>query len=137
MADDRYDELLQLRQQAAHNRLVQGLESQRQANLADYHQAIAENDVNNAAWAESEYRKNTRELLELTGGQAAQEQTPQQPQQQFTAMEMELLKNYPQIAADPRKWAVALAASRNLQLTGHDRNSVEYAQALLHACDIT
>jgi hypothetical protein len=142
MADDRYTEILQWRQEAAHKRLLQGLENQRQANLADYQQAIAEGDTNNAAFAESEYLRHTRELNELTGGQAAQQQQQQapqqaQPQSQFTAMEQELLRDYPQIAADPRKWAVALAASRNLQLTGHDRNSVEYAQALLHACDIT
>jgi hypothetical protein len=139
MADDRYTELLQLRQQAAHQRLVQGLENQRQANLQDYHQAIAENDVNNAAFAESEYLRHTRELAELTGGQAAQqqpEQAPQQPQQQFTEIEQEMLRDYPQLANDPKKWQTALWASRNLQLRGYDRNSPAYAQAILHACDV-
>ena len=135
MTDDRYDHLYQIRQQAAHQRLVQGLENQRQANWQDYQQAIAENDVNNAAWAESEYLRHTRELAELTGGQAAQQQQAP-PQQQFTEIEQELMRNYPQIVRDPVKWQTALAASRNLQLRGYSRDSAEYAQAVLHACDV-
>jgi hypothetical protein len=55
MADDRYDQLLQIRQQAAHQRLVSGLESQQQANYQDYCQAISENNMDAAASAESEY----------------------------------------------------------------------------------
>ena len=47
-----------------------------------------------------------------------------------------MLRDYPQIAADPAKWQTALAASRNLQLRGYDRNSSEYAQAVLHACGV-
>jgi len=141
---DRYDELYQIRQQAAHQRYLQGLQNQAQANLHDYQQAIAENDMNAAAWAESEYYRHARELAEMTGAQAAQQQQPaaqqaqpqQQPQSQFSAMEQEVLRNYPQIVNDPQKWQTALAASRNLQLRGYDRNSPEYAQAILHACDV-
>src|SRR6516225_10656807 len=101
MADDRYDQLYQIRQQAAHQRYVQGLQNQAQANLHDYQQAIAENDMNGAAWAESEYRKNTRELAEMTGGQAAQQQQQQAPQQQqqqqFTEVERQILREFPGI----------------------------------------
>jgi len=151
MADDRYDQLYQIRQQAAHQRYVQGLQNQAQANLHDYQQAIAENDVNAAAWAESEYRKNLRELHEMTGGQAAQQQQQasqqptqaqqqaqpqQQPQQQFTDAERDLLRDYPQIANDPVKWRTALAAANNLILRGYDRNSGEYVAAIAHACDV-
>src|SRR6516225_11124969 len=97
MADDRYDQLYQIRQQAAHQRLVEGLENQRRANWQDYQQAIAENDVNAAAFAESEYRRNTRELAEMTGAQAAQQQARQQqqyapPQQQLSEVEMNILR---------------------------------------------
>jgi hypothetical protein len=46
------------------------------------------------------------------------------------------LKSYPQIASDPQKWQTALAASRNLQLRGYDRNSPEYIQAIAHAYDV-
>src|SRR5262245_15961245 len=139
MPDDRYDELLQLRQQAAHNRLVQGLENQRQANLQDYHQAIAENDVNNAAFAESEYRRNTRELAELTGGQAAQQQAkqapPQQPQQrqqsQLTPKQQQILDRYPAIRNDPKKWAEAQYWDACLRVQGIDPNSDAYASRML------
>jgi hypothetical protein len=147
MADDRYDQLYQIRQQAAHQRYVQGLQNQAQANLHDYQQAIAENDMNAAAFAESEYRKNTRELAEMTGGQAAQQQQQQAPQQQpqqqeqqsqqqLTGAERDLLRDYPQIANDPAKWRTALAAANNLILRGYDRNSGEYVAAIAHACGV-
>jgi len=136
MAD--YDEILQLRQQAAHNRLLQGLQNQLQADLHDYDQAIREGDTNNAAFAESQYLQHTRELNELTGGQAAQQQyaQPQQPQSQFTEAELSLIRDYPAIANDPEKWAVALAAARNLQLMGHSRDSAAYISGIAHACGI-
>jgi len=86
MADDRYDQLLQIqqnRQYAAHQRLVSGLENQRQADWQEYCRAISENNMDAAAFAENEYLKHTRELVEMTGGQAAQaQQAPQQHGQQ-------------------------------------------------------
>ena len=146
MADDRYDQLYQIRQQAAHQRLVQGLENQRQANLQDYQQAIAENDVNAAAFAESEYRRNTRELAEMTGAQAAQQQARQQqqyapPQQQLSEVEMNILREHPGIASDPKKLAEAKAAADALIMKNfHDpnyRNSASYDSALRIAIGLT
>ena len=144
MADDRYDQLYQIRQQAAHQRLVQGLENQRQANWQDYQQAIAENDVNNAAWAESEYLKHTRELNELTG-QQQQAQQPQQyvqPQQPYLSdVELNILREHPGIASDPKKLAEAKAAADALVVKNfHDpgyRNSAAYDSALRIALGVT
>jgi hypothetical protein len=145
MADDRYDQLYEIRQQAAHQRYVQGLQNQAQANLHDYQQAIAENDMNAAAWAESEYRKNLRELHEMTGGQAAQPQQTQQqaPQQYFTEVELGILREHPGIASDPKKAAEARniadtlvikhvhdAAARGDTPDANYRNSPEYDSAL-------
>jgi len=135
MAADRYDELLQIRQQAAHQRLVQGLENQRQANLHDYQQALTENDMNAAAFAESEYRRNTRELAEITGGQAAQQpQAPQQAQQQsaFTAEELAWIEANPQVWNDPEKRSEAIKAANSLTLRGYRRGSPEYLAAIEH-----
>ena len=143
MADDRYDQLYQIRQQAAHQRYVQGLQNQAQANLHDYQQAIAENDMNAAAWAESEYRKNLRELHEMTGGQAAQPQQTQQqaPQQYFTEVELGILREHPGIASDPKKLAEAKAAADALIMKNfHDpnyRNSASYDSALRIAIGLT
>ena len=139
MADDRYDQLYQIRQQAAHQRLVQGLQNQAQANLHDYQQAIAENDMNAAAWAESEYRKNLRELAEMTGHQAAQQQAPQQQaaQQQFTQAEMEWIHRNENVVRDPRKWAECVAAANSLAMRGYDRNSPEYINAIELAIGLT
>jgi len=146
MADDRYDQLYQIRQQAAHQRLVEGLENQRRANWQDYQQAIAENDVNAAAFAESEYRRNTRELAEMTGAQAAQQQARQQqqyapPQQQLSEVEMNILREHPGIASDPKKLAEAKAAADALIMKNfHDpnyRNSASYDSALRIAIGLT
>jgi hypothetical protein len=142
MAD--YDQLLQIRQQAAHQRLVQGLENQRQANLQDYQQAIAENDVNAAAFAESEYRRNTRELAEMTGAQTAQQRAPQQQQyaqQQLSEVEMNILREHPGIASDPKKLAEAKAAADALIMKNFGdpnyRNSAAYDSALRIAIGLT
>ena len=141
MADDRYDQLYQIRQQAAHQRLVQGLQNQAQANLHDYQQAIAENDMNAAAWAESEYRKNTRELAEMTGGQAAQQQQapqqPQQAQQQFTQAEQEWISRNANVVRDPKKWNECLAAANSLVARGYNRDSPEYINAIELAIGLT
>jgi hypothetical protein len=131
MADDRYDELYQIRQAAAHQRLVQGLQNQAQANLHDYQQALAENDMNAAAFAESEYRRNTRELMEAAGQQPQQaQQQQQQPQQAFTEVEMNILREFPGVASDPKKWNEALAAANALVMRGYDRRSEAYDSAL-------
>jgi len=154
MADDRYDQLYQIRQQAAHQRYVQGLQNQAQANLHDYQQAIAENDMNAAAFAESEYRKNTRELAEMTGGQAAQQQQQQAPQQQqqqqFTEVERQRLREFPGIASDPKKSAEAIgiadalvakhihaAQARGEAPNPNFRNSPEYDSALRIGLGVT
>jgi hypothetical protein len=140
MADDRYDQLLQIRQQAAHNRLVSGLENQRQANLADYWQAINENDVNAAAFAQSEYHRNTRELAEMTGAQAAQQQQqaqPQQGQQQFTQAEQEWIRGHENVVRDPKKWNECLAAANSLIARGYDRDSPQYLAAIELALGLT
>src|SRR5262249_3657358 len=138
-----YDQLLQIqqnRQYAAHQRLVSGLENQRQANLQDYQRAIAENDVDNAAFAESEYLRHTRELNELTGGQTAQQQQAQpqpQGQQQFTQAEQEWINRNANVVRDPRKWAECIAAANSLAMRGYDRNSPEYINAIELAIGLT
>jgi hypothetical protein len=142
MADDRYDQLLQIqqnRQYAAHRRLVQGLENQRQANWQDYCQAISENNMDGAAFAESEYLRHTRELAEMTGGQAAQPQQaqPQQAQQQFTQAEQEWISRNENVVRDPKKWAECLAAANSLIARGYDRNSPEYINAIELAIGLT
>src|SRR6516165_6808753 len=139
MADDRYDQLYQIRQQAAHQRLVSGLESQRQANWQDYCQAISENNMDGAAFAESEYLRHTRELAEMTGGQAAQPQQaqPQQAQQQFTQAEQEWISRNENVVRDPKKWAECLAAANSLIARGYDRNSPEYINAIELAIGLT
>ena len=141
MADDRYDQLYQIRQQAAHQRLVEGLENQRRANWQDYQQAIAENDVNAAAFAESEYLRHTRELAEMTGGQAAQQQQapqqPQQVQQQFTRAEQEWISRNANVVRDPRKWNECLAAANSLVARGYNRDSPEYINAIELAIGLT
>ena len=154
MADDRYDQLLevqQIRQQAAHQRYVQGLQNQAQANLHDYQQAIAENDMNAAAFAESEYRKNTRELAEMTGGQAAQQAQGQQyAQPQLSEVEMNILREFPHIASDPKKSAEAIgkadalvakhvhdARARGEAPNPNYRNSPEYDSALRIGIGVT
>jgi hypothetical protein len=144
MADDRYDQLLQIqqnRQYAAHQRLVSGLESQRQANWQDYCQAISENNMDAAAFAESEYLKHTRELVEMTGGQAAQQRQaqqqqqqapqPQQGQQQFTPTQQQILERYPGIWNDPKKRAEAINKHDALMQSGYDPDTPAYAHALL------
>ena len=141
MADDRYDQLYQIRQQAAHQRLVSGLESQRQANWQDYCQAISENNMDGAAFAESEYLRHTRELAEMTGGQAAQQQQapqqPQQVQQQFTRAEQEWISRNANVVRDPRKWNECLAAANSLVARGYNRDSPEYINAIELAIGLT
>src|SRR5262249_10611507 len=108
-------------------------------NLYDYQQAIAENDMNAAAFAESEYRRNTRELAEMTGGQAAQQQQApqQQAQQQFTPAEMEWIRANENVVRDPKKWAECIAAANSLAVRGYDRNSPEYLNAIELAIGLT
>jgi hypothetical protein len=139
MADDRYEQLYQIRQQAAHQRLVQGLETQRQANYQDYCQAIAENDVNAAGFAESEYRKNTRELAEMTGAQVVQpQQQQQQPQgQQLNSEQMEWINRNPAVWGDPRKRAELIAAHNSLMDRGYKPYGPEYFSSLELAIGLT
>jgi hypothetical protein len=157
MADDRYDQLLQIqqnRQYAAHQRLVQGLESQRQANWQDYCQAISENNMDAAAFAESEYLKHTRELAEMTGRQAAQQQRapqqqaqPQQAQalQQFyqqhgfvpTEGELRYINDRLNVWSDPEKRREMIAAANSLALKGYNRNSDAYFSAIDLAVGLT
>jgi hypothetical protein len=123
MAD--YEQLVQIRQQAAHQRMLEGLANQARANLADYQSAIAEGDTDKAAWMEAEYLKNTRELAEMTG-QAQQ----QRQQDQLTDVERGLLREFPGIASDPKKWNEALAADYSLRMRGYHPNSAEYDNAM-------
>jgi hypothetical protein len=144
MSEDRYDQLLQIRQHAAHQRLVQGLESQRQANWQDYCQALTENNVDQAAFAESEYLRHTRELAEMTGQQQQLQASQQQPQQQYTQAEQDLMRDYPDEIR--RNWNTALAASRNLVASKLQadpeadqwayRNSAEYIRGIALACGV-
>ena len=144
MSEDRYDQLLQIRQHAAHQRLVQGLESQRQANWQDYCQALTENNVDQAAFAESEYLRHTRELAEMTGQQQQLQASQQQPQQQYTQAEQDLMRDYPDEIR--RNWNTALTAANNLVASKRQadpeadlwayRNSAEYVAGIAHACGI-
>ena len=148
---DRYDELVEIRNQSAQQAALRQIANQVAAEVTDYHRYIAEGDTEKAAWAQRGYQALAMEyntMLANMGGaaqpqqQASQQQSqPQQPQQQqqqsqFTAAEQDLLKSYPQIASDPKKWNTALAASQNLQRMGHDRNSEAYIQAIAHACGV-
>jgi hypothetical protein len=130
MADNSnyYDQLVAIRQQAAHQRLVQGLDNQRRADWHDYCQAIQENNMDQAANCEAAFKESTRKWLEETGQVPHQQQ--QQPQQQFSAVEQQILREFPGLGGDPRKMAEAVAASQALQLRGYDRNSPEYDIAL-------
>jgi hypothetical protein len=123
MADDRYDQLLQIRQQANHKMAEQAI------------QQIANEYQSNTQWDDAAYHARELKRLEAEAApyvRAAQ----QQQQQQYTQAEQELLRSYPDIARDPKKWNTALAAANNLILRGYDRNSTEYIQAIAYACDV-
>jgi hypothetical protein len=125
------EELLQIANQKAAEAAVQQIARDYQANTELYYESAAAGKFDVAADHLRECRRLESEALPYV--QAAQQQ---QQQSQFTAAEQGLLRDYPQIASDPAKWNVALAASRNLQLRGYDRNSAEYISAIAHACDV-
>jgi hypothetical protein len=127
------DELLQIANAKASEAAIKGIAADYQANTTLYYEAAAAGKWDDAASYLREARRLENEALPFV--QAAQQQQQQQ-QSQFTQIEQDMLRAYPQIASDPKKWGVALAASRNLQLRGYDRNSPEYAQGVLHACDV-
>jgi hypothetical protein len=145
---DRNDDLLAIRNQSAQQAALRQIANQAQCEADEYHRYIKEGDTEKAAWAQRTYSALALEYNTLLANMAGQQQQAQpqaqQPQQQsqeaqppqFTAVEQELLKSYPQIASDPQKWHTALAASRNLQLRGYSRDSTEYIQAIAHACGV-
>jgi len=125
------DELLQIANAKASEAAIKGIANDYKANSELYYEASAKGDFENAAYFLREARRLEQEALPYVQQAAAQQQASQ-----FTQAEQDLLRDYPQIASDPKKWGVALAASRNLQLRGYDRNSAEYVAAIAHACDV-
>ena len=129
-----HDELAEMRavaNQKSAEAAIKQIAADYQANETLYWEAAATGKYDDAGSYARELRRLEQEAAPYV--QAAQQA---QRQSQYTEMEQEILRNYPQVANDPKKWQVALAASRNLQLRGYDRNSPEYAQAILHACDV-
>jgi hypothetical protein len=127
-----YDELQRYRQQANQKtaeQVIQQISNEYRSNSELAWESAAAGKWDDAAHF-------SRECKRLENEAAPYVQAAQQAQPQFTEIEQEMLRDYPQIANDPKKWAVAVAASRNLQLRGYDRRSPEYAQAVLHACDV-
>jgi hypothetical protein len=123
--------LLQIVNAKAAEAAIQKIPREAEAYASNYYELAAAGRFDDAADHLREAWRLDDEARKIAG--AVQQA---QPQSQFTAIEQDMLRSYPQVAADPAKWQTALAASRNLQLRGYDRNSPEYAQAVLHACGV-
>jgi len=128
--NDRIDgeELLEIANAKATEAAIKGIAADYQANTTLYYEAAAAGKYDDAAYHLREVRRLEAEAAPYV--QAAQQQ--QQSQSQYTQAEQDLLRDYPQIASDPKKWNTALAAANNLILRGYDRNSAEYIQAIAH-----
>ena len=125
------EELMQIVNQKIAEQTVAQISNEYQSNVQNAYEMAAAGRWDDAAYHAREARRLESEALPYV--QAAQRA---QPQSQYTEMEQELLRDYPQIARDPRKWQTALVAANNLIMRGYDRNSPEYAQAIAHACDV-
>ena len=123
MADNYYDQLAQ----SASVRMLQQIRTQAECEAGDYARYLSEGNADMAAYAQREYNKLAAEYNSLLG--AAQQQAAQ-PQQQFTEVEKQILREFPGIASDPKKFAEAIGASRNLQMRGYSRDSAEYDNAM-------
>jgi hypothetical protein len=131
---DRNDDLIALANQHAQRQAYEQIQRDYEGNSRAYWDAIKAGKTDDAAWCLRNARNLEIEARELLGTAQAQQQ--QQPQQQFSQAEQDLLRDYPQIASDPQKWQTALAAANNLIVRGYDRNSAEYIQAIAHAVGI-
>jgi hypothetical protein len=131
---DRNDELIAIRNhinQKAAETAIQQIAREAEANASNYYELAAAGRYDDAAYHLREAWRLDEEARKIAA--AAQ---PQQQQSQYTAAERDLIRDYPQIANDPKKWNTALAAANNLVMRGYDRNSAEYVQAIAHACDV-
>jgi hypothetical protein len=124
---DRYDDL------AATKAAAQQIADHYEQNNAAWRAAYDEGRHDDCVWHMRNAKALEAEARDILGTAQAQQQAQQQ---QLTEIEQDLLRSYPQIASDPKKWGVALIASQNLQLRGYDRNSPEYAQAIAHAVGV-
>jgi hypothetical protein len=140
MADDRYDQLLQIRQQA-NQKMAEAAVQQ----IAREYQSHVQNAYEMAAaqkWDDAGY--HLRELLRLENEARPYVQAAQQPQSRYTEAEQSLMPAYPDEIR--RNWNTALAASRNLVASKLQadpeadqwayRNSAEYIRSVAHACGI-
>ena len=66
--------------------------------------------------------------------QAAQQQ---QQGSQFSPVEQQIMREFPGVTSDAKKWNEALAAGNALVLRGYDRNSAAYDSALRLALGFT
>jgi hypothetical protein len=131
---DRNDELIAIRNhinQKSAEAAIQQIAREAEANASNYYELAAAGRFDDAAGHLREAWRLDEEARKIAA--AAQSQ---QPQSQYSQAEMDLLRDYPQIANDPKKWAVALAAANNLIMRGSDRNSGAYISAIAHACDV-
>jgi hypothetical protein len=125
------EELLALVDAKSAEAAIQQIAREAEANRQNYYEMGAAGRFDDAAYHLREAWRLDEEARKI----AASVQ-PQQPQSQYTEMEQELLRDYPQIARDPKKWQTALVAANNLIMRGYDRNSPEYAQTIAHACGV-
>lgn len=125
------EELMQIVNQKIAEQTVAQISNEYQSNVQNAYEMAAAGRWDDAAYHAREARRLESEALPYV--QAAQRA---QPQSQYTEMEQELLRDYPQIARDPKKWQTALVAANNLIMRGYDRNSPEYAQTIAHACGV-
>jgi hypothetical protein len=125
------DELLALVNQKTAEQVMHQISNEYRANTDLAYEAAAAGKYDDAAYHARELRRLENEALPYV-----QAMTQQQQQSPYTPAEQDLIRDYPQIASDPKKWATAQAAANNLIMRGYDRNSAEYISAIAHACDV-
>jgi hypothetical protein len=130
------DELLALANQRATQEALQLIKNDIEDNTQSYYEWIAAGRYRDAGIALRNAHALADEATRIVGAVQQQQAQAQQRQSRYTEMEQELLRDYPQIVRDPKKWQTALVAANNLIMRGYDRNSPEYAQAIAHACDV-
>jgi hypothetical protein len=149
MADsDRDAELIRAHAAHAQRQALQHIQDEA-ANVAQtYQQQVARGDSSGAAWTLRQFASLVNEANVIAGAPAQQQQQAQQqpqqqyaPQPQLTEVEMQILREHPGIAADPKKLAEAKAAADALVTKNfHDpnyRNSPGYDSALRVALGLT
>src|SRR5262249_38075313 len=128
---------MQIANQKMAEQAVQQIANEYQNNTQLAYEAAAAGKWDDAVYHSREARRLEAEALPYV-------QAAQQPQQQYTQAEMDLMRDYPDEIR--RNWNTALAASRNLvasKLRADPeadpwayRNSAEYIRAVAHACGV-